>query len=219
MTLGHKTYPWIKPPGPVARGLKIGLLGGSFNPAHEGHLHISDVAIKRLGLDYVWWLVAPQNPLKPSIGMAPLAERLSYAAAMFENQRRVFVMDIERELGTRYTFDTLAKLKRRFPDVHFIWLMGSDNLASFKHWKRWDEIAKTVPIAVVMRPGSTLAPLYSKAAQRFAPHRRDAASLCRNTIKRPPVLTVLDGPRNALSATELRKKAGWSEALVRGIPV
>jgi len=215
----REPYAWTKPPGPVAAGLKIGLLGGSFNPAHEGHLHISDVAIKRLGLDYVWWLVAPQNPLKPSIGMAPLSDRLSYAAAMFENHRRVFVMDIERELGTRYTIDTLAKLKRRFPQVHFVWLMGTDNLASFRHWKRWDQIAKTVPIAVVMRPGSTLAPLHAKAAQRFAPHRRAAPCLCRKAIRRPPFLTVLDGPRNSLSATELRKKTGWSEALVRAIPV
>jgi len=218
MNNAREPFPWIRPPGPVAAGLKIGLLGGSFNPAHEGHLHISDVAIKRLGLDYVWWLVAPHNPLKPIVGMAPLAERLAYAAAMFENHRRVFVMDIERELGTRYTIDTLAKLKRRFPQVHFVWLMGTDNLASFRRWKRWDEIARRVPIAVVMRPGSTLAPLHSKAAQRFSPHRRAGAMLCRKSVAKPPFLTVLDGPRNALSATKLREETGWGEALVRGIP-
>jgi nicotinate-nucleotide adenylyltransferase len=209
---------WLRPPGPVAAGLTIGLLGGSFNPAHEGHLHISNLAIKKLGLDYVWWLVSPQNPLKPSIGMAPLAERLAYAAAMFENDRRVFVMDIEREIGTRYTIDTLKKLKRRFPQVRFVWLMGTDNLASFRRWKRWEEIANEVPIAIVVRPGSTLAPLHAKAAQRFGAYRREAAALRRASTARPPWLTVLDGPRNPLSATQLREKTGWAEALVRAIP-
>src|SRR6202012_339481 len=97
-TLPRPQYHWLKPPGPVAAGLKIGLLGGSFNPAHEGHLHVSDIALKKLGLDYVWWLVSPQNPLKPTIGMAPLQERLAYAAAKYETERRIFVVDLERDL-------------------------------------------------------------------------------------------------------------------------
>ncbi len=102
----REPFPWIFPPGPVAKGLKIGLLGGSFNPAHEGHLYISNIAIKRLGLDYVWWLVSPQNPLKPVSGMAPLEQRLAYAADKYENDRRIFVMDIERALGNGATPST-----------------------------------------------------------------------------------------------------------------
>ena len=161
-------YHWLKPPGPVADGLKIGLLGGSFNPAHEGHLHVSELALKQLGLDYVWWLVTPQNPLKPSIGMAPLRDRLAFAADKYEEHPRIVVVDLERTTGTRYTIDTLRVLKRRFPQVHFVWLMGSDNLEMFRRWKRWPAIVQSVPIAVVMRPGSSLAPLHSKALQRFA---------------------------------------------------
>ena len=208
---------WLKPPGPVEKGLKIGLLGGSFNPAHDGHLHISEVAIKRLGLDYVWWLVSPQNPLKPSIGMAPLADRLAYAASKFENNRRIFVVDLERDLGTRYTIDTLTKLKRRFPQVQFVWLMGSDNLKSFRRWRRWQDIMKTVPVAVIMRPGSTLTPLHAKPAQRLAGKRCDATSLRRRGRLQVPCLTVIDGPRNASSSTKIRGKTSWADLLVGAI--
>lgn len=195
--------------------MTIGLLGGSFNPAHEGHRHISDVALKRLGLDYVWWLVAPQNPLKPVRGMAPLDERLAIARARASHPR-IIVMDIERTLGTRFTIDTLAALQRRFPAVHFVWLMGSDNLAGFHLWKRWQEIARRMPVAVVMRPGSTLAPLKAKAAQRFAASRHcNPKGFAR---ARPPALIVLDGPRNASSATAIRARAEKGEALVAARP-
>ena len=108
----RKAFPWIRPPGPIAPGLKIGLLGGSFNPAHAGHIHISEVALKRLGLDYVWWLIAPQNPLRPTQGMAPLSRRLEFAEAEASGHPRIVVMDIEHALGTSYTIDTLMKLKR-----------------------------------------------------------------------------------------------------------
>lgn len=196
---------FLSPPARIARGLAIGLLGGSFNPAHEGHRHVSEVALKRLGLDYVWWLVSPQNPLKPVAGMAPLARRLATAQA-FAGHPRIAVMDIERTLATRFTADTLGELQRRFPAVHFVWLMGSDNLAGFHRWKRWQEIARRVPIAVVMRPGSELAALKAKAAQRLA------ASRCRNpkafARARPPALIVLDGPRNRASATAIRTGKG-----------
>ena len=204
----------IKPPGPVAAGLKIGLLGGSFNPAHNGHLHISDMAIKRLNLDYVWWLVSPQNPLKPSIGMAPLADRLAYAASEFEHHPRIFVVDLERDLGTRYTIDTVTKLKRRFPQVQFVWLMGSDNLANFRRWRRWQDIVKQVPIAVVTRPGSVMAALHAKPAQRLAGKRCTAALLRGRRNLKPPRLTLIDGPRNALSSTQIRGKPGWAELFV-----
>jgi nicotinate-nucleotide adenylyltransferase len=201
---------WIRPPGPVAPGLRIGLLGGSFNPAHEGHLHISDMAIKALGLDYVWWLVAPQNPLKPSIGMAPLQHRLAYAASLFERHPKILVMDLERDLGTRYSIDTITRLQQRFPEVDFVWLMGSDNLDNFHRWKRWQDIIRRVPLAVVMRPGSTLAPLKAKAMQRLSGRRCSVAGLKRREL---PCITIIDGQRNALSATELRSKTDWQENL------
>jgi nicotinate-nucleotide adenylyltransferase len=194
------------------------LLGGSFNPAHEGHLHISDMAVKKLGLDYVWWLVSPQNPLKPSIGMAPLTHRLAYAAAKFEHNRRIFVVDIERELRTRYTIDTLTKLQRRFPHVQFVWLMGSDNLVSFRRWRRWQDILKRVPVAVVVRPGSVLAPLQAKAAQRVAARRCETAHLRQKGKPDLPCFTVIDGPRNSLSSTQIRSKSGWASLLVGAIP-
>lgn len=207
---------WLRPPGPVSAGLKIGLLGGSFNPAHEGHLHVSDVALKRLGLDYVWWLVSPQNPLKPHAGMAPLQERLSYAARRFPRNPRVIAVDIEATLGTRYTIDTLTALRHRFHQVHFVWLMGTDNLAGFQRWKRWRDIANMVPIAVVMRPGSTLAPLHAKAAQFFAGAR--STNLTNFTLSKPPALAVIEGPRSKASATAIRAQSGWGEALFRAIP-
>lgn len=194
----------IRAPGPVAPGLRIGLLGGSFNPAHAGHVHVSDVALKRLGLNYVWWLVSPQNPLKPSKGMAPFGERLARARACAMHPR-IRVTGIEAALGTRYTVDTVRALKRRFPRVRFVWLMGSDNLREFSRWRRWPFLAAMVPIAVVMRPGSTLAPLQARLFKRFAAARvRDPASLA---DARPPALAIIDGPRHNASATAIRARA------------
>ncbi len=206
---------FIGPPGPIAPGLTIGLLGGSFNPAHEGHCHVSAVAMKRLGLDYVWWMVAPQNPLKPVMGMAPLDNRLRFARAHAKDPRLV-IMDIERDIGTRYTIDTLKALRRRFPQVHFVWLMGSDNLASLHRWRRWQDIVRFIPIAVVMRPGAVLAPLKAKAAERFARYRVYSA---RGFARRvPPALIVLDGPRNRQSSTAIRAAANKSRDLVATVP-
>jgi len=207
--------PLLAPPGPIAPGMQIGLLGGSFNPAHEGHCHVSEIALKRLGLDHVWWLVSPQNPLKPAIGMAPLDNRLAFARA-FAAHPRITVMDIENALGTRYTVDTVKALQRRFPSVRFVWLMGSDNLASFHRWRNWPEIAARLPIAVVTRPGTTLAPLRSKAAQRLRGNR--VFSPKNFAQARPPALIVLDGPRNAVSATRIREVEGQHEALVGALP-
>jgi nicotinate-nucleotide adenylyltransferase len=178
---------WFRPPGPVADGLKIGLLGGSFNPAHAGHLYVAETALKRLGLDYVWLLVAPQNPLKPSGGMLPLAKRLASARALAGRHPRLVVTDLEVKIGSHYTIDTIRALNARFPRVAFVWLMGSDNLEQFHRWQQWEEIAARVPVAVVLRPGSTLAPLRAKAMQR-----------CKGRI------TVLDGRRNETSATAIR---------------
>ncbi|HTQ14902.1 MAG TPA: nicotinate-nucleotide adenylyltransferase [Rhizomicrobium sp.] len=209
---------WLRPPGPVAPGMKIGLLGGSFNPAHEGHLHVTETALKRLGLDYVWWLVAPQNPLKPAAGMAPLCERIAVAADRFEQHPRIAIVDVETAFGTRYTIDTLTALKRRFPQVHFVWLMGTDNLQGFRRWKRWADIALSVPIAVVMRPGSTLATLHAKAAQRFVCSRRDRSALRHLATASPPCLVVLDGRRSGASSTAIRARTARDEALLRIIP-
>jgi nicotinate-nucleotide adenylyltransferase len=204
---------WLRPPGPVAPGLRIGLLGGSFNPAHEGHLYVSEVALKRLGLDYVWWLVTPQKPLKGHVGLAPLKDRLKHAKAIARHPR-IVVMDIERALGTRYSIDTLKALQRRFPLLRFTWLMGSDNLETFRRWRRWSELAERVPIAVIRRPGTILASLSAKPMQRFVAHRvADGRAL-----GLPPTIAILDGKRNAQSSTALRARGLDREALVHAIP-
>jgi nicotinate-nucleotide adenylyltransferase len=207
-------FNWLRPPGPVAAGLRIALLGGSFNPPHEGHLHVSAEALKRLGIDYVWWLVTPQNPLKPIVGMAPLHDRISDATALARHPR-IIVMDIERLLGTRYTVDTLRALRRRFPQLHFIWLMGSDSLDNLRHWRHWTEIVSQVPVASYMRPGSVLAALHAKPVQRFARARRDGRVVARS---KPPAIAVFDGRRNPQSSTVLRASLVPGEAMVSAIP-
>jgi nicotinate-nucleotide adenylyltransferase len=184
----------------VAERLRIGLLGGSFNPAHSGHLYASRLALSQLDLDYVWWLVSPQNPLKPAEGMASLSARLT-AAQTFAGPR-IVVTDLEAKLGTQFTIDTLNALKRRFPQLLFVWLMGSDTLADFPRWRRWQDIFLAVPVAIVARPGTALAARMSKPAHRFraaftTPSRSFAA-------ERLPAWTVLDAKRNSSSATALR---------------
>ncbi len=192
---------WVRPPGPVAPGLRIGLLGGSFNPAHEGHVYASVLALKQLDLDFVWWLVSPQNPLKDTAGMGDFSARLLAASGIADNPR-IVVSGIEASLGTRFTVDTLAALKRRFPGIHFVWLMGTDNLMQMPRWRDWREIFALVPVAVVARPGTALSARMCKAANVF----RDAyAEPNRHfSVMPPPAWTVLDGKRNTLSATLLR---------------
>ena len=186
---------WIKAPGPVGDGLRIGLLGGSFDPAHSGHLYVSEIARKALNLDYVWWLVSPGNVLKPAPDA--LAVRLRRARNIARH-RAIFVTDIEARLGTRYTVDTVTALQKRFPQVDFVWLMGSDNLEQFSRWRRWQEIARRIPIAVVRRPGTVLASLHAGLARRLGIARHLATA---------PSLVVLDGPRSSESSTELRERA------------
>ncbi len=186
------------------RRLRVGLLGGSFNPAHAGHLHVSKLALQRLGLDYVWWLVSPQNPLKPVRDMAPLAERLRDAAAVAGRHPRLRVSAIEARLGTRYTVDTLAALQPLYPDRRFIWLMGEDNLAQFHRWRHWRKIAERLPIAVVSRPGYDGA---AHAARAMGWLRRfvHPADQVRNwTEWRPPALVFLRLPLDPTSATGIR---------------
>lgn len=184
---------WVTPQGPVGPQLTIGLLGGSFNPAHDGHRYVSEVARKALGLAAVWWLVTPGNPLKRAGDLADLITRMAFASKLAG--RDAIVTDIESRLGTRYTVDTLRALRRRFPHVRFVWLMGSDNLAGFARWKDWAVIAQAVPIVVVRRPGSALDTLKSPLVRRFGQVRR---------LGPPPAILVLDGPRNPQSSTAIR---------------
>jgi nicotinate-nucleotide adenylyltransferase len=204
---------WLHPPSPIPPGLRIGLLGGSFNPAHSGHLHISKVAMKRLGLDFVWWLVSPQNPLKSSIGMAPLHDRL-HEARLSAAHPRILVLDIERALHTHYTVDTIRTLQRRFPRAKFVWLMGSDNLETFHRWRSWPEIVRRVPIAVVTRPGSAVSALHAIPTLRFCRARRCHCDLA---SARPPAIAVLDGPRNSQSSTAIRTAERGGEAMAASV--
>jgi nicotinate-nucleotide adenylyltransferase len=184
---------------------RIGLLGGSFNPAHGGHLHVSLLALRRLRLDEIWWLVSPQNPLKPQRGMAPLAERLAAAATMARHPR-IKVTDLETRLGTRYTADTFAALKRRFPQLRFVWLMGADNLSQIRHWERWHDIFRAVPIAIFARPTYCLAALSDLAARRFARRRvrPEAARLLAD--RTPPAWVFFPSRLDARSATQIRSR-------------
>jgi len=191
----RKASSWIKAPGPVSHGLRIGLLGGSFDPAHGGHLYVSEIARRALKLDDVWWLVSPGNPLKPE--PASLALRLT-RARLVARSSHIRVSDIESRLHTCFTVDTVRALLHRFPHVTFVWLMGSDNLEQFSHWRRWQEIAAMVPIAVVRRPGSVLASLHAPLARRLGVSR---------WLGSAPSLVVLDGPRSQESSTELRAEA------------
>jgi nicotinate-nucleotide adenylyltransferase len=179
-------------------------MGGSFNPPHEGHLLVSRLALQRLRLDRLWWLVTPGNPLKELSGLPPLAERIAAARAVARDPR-IAVTGFEAEIGARYTFDTVAWLVRRVPSVHFVWIMGADNLSQFHLWRRWRDIARLAPIAVVDRPGSTLRALASHAGAALAPFRaaeRDAANFAE---RRPPAFIFLHGPRSSLSSTAIRR--------------
>lgn len=181
-------------------------MGGSFNPAHGGHLHISLLALQRLDLDEVWWLVSPQNPLKPVKGMAAFAKRLAGAEALAKGHPRIRVSAIEAALGTSYTADTIAALHRRFPHTHFVWLMGGDNLAQLPRWERWVELMESVPVAVFDRPQTSLRALAGKAAQRFARARVPSDAARRLVETEPPAWTFFHTRLDPRSATEIRKR-------------
>lgn len=190
-----------------------GLLGGSFNPAHGGHRAISLRAMDALGLDGLWWLVSPGNPLKPKAGMAPLAARLA-SAQRAARRSRIRATAIERELGTRYTIDTLRKLVRRYPQHRFIWLMGADNLAQLHRWRDWRSIARLMPIAVIARPGYDD---HARAARAMGWLRRcvrPADQKRQWTDWRPPALVFLRFPPDVRSATMIRQAdPRWHEHL------
>jgi nicotinate-nucleotide adenylyltransferase len=187
------------------KGMAVGLFGGSFNPPHGGHALVAEIAIRRLKLDQLWWMVTPGNPLKDKRELAPLAERLELSEHVASDPR-IKVTALEAAFDVRYTADTLALIRKANPGVHFVWVMGADNLASFHRWQRWREIAQNFPIAVIDRPGSTLAYLSSRMAQTFSDSRLDehyAPLLARRT---PPAWTFIHGPRSSLSSTALRKQ-------------
>ncbi len=193
---------------PVAKpGQVIGLLGGSFDPSHAGHVHISKAALRRFGLDRLWWLVSPGNPLKKD-GPAPLAERMQAAQAIMQHPR-VTITDIEAHLGTRYTAQTLAALRRRYPGVRFVWLMGADNLAQFHRWQDWRWIIENVPIGVVARPGDRISARLSKTAKVYAQARipgRGAHVLGRMP---PPAWAFVNLPMSDQSSTAIRARGEW----------
>ncbi len=189
--------------------LKVGLLGGSFNPAHEGHLHLTRMAIRSLGLDRVWWLVSPQNPLKPASGMASLASRLVSARTLVakSGERRIAVTDIETRLGTRYTVDTLAALKARHPDIRFVWLMGADNMVQLPRWRHWRKLVGEAPIAVYPRHGFSLRARLSPAAAILKPVTLDASDAQLLPVIEAPALVFLEGREHPASATAIRTAA------------
>ena len=186
--------------------LRVGLLGGSFNPGHDGHLHISSLARQVLRLDQVWWLVSPQNPLKQRDGMAPLRTRLDGARHLAAARRKIRVIGPESRFGSALTWQTVQTLRRRCPHHRFCWLMGADNLVGFSAWKRHDVIARSIPIAVIDRPGYSYTAL-SKGGlllrSRLSP-RRFAAAVLRGP-KRPPAWCFIAGRRHHASATALRQ--------------
>lgn len=188
-----------------ARGMRIGLLGGSFNPPHEAHRKISLFALKRLGLDQVWWLVTPGNPLKESTSLPPIVERID-AAQRLARHPRIIVTGIEAALGTRYTHHTLTELMKRTSGVHFVWLMGADNLAGFHRWENWRRIASLVPIAVIDRGRSTLRATASPAGQALRRWRRPESAARHLPCAAPPAWIYLFGLKSPLSSTDLRAR-------------
>ena len=189
----------------AAPNMRIGLLGGSFNPAHEAHREISLTALKRLGLDQVWWLVTPGNPLKDPSKLASLESRVE-AARKTARHPRIEVSGFDDENGTAYTIDLLTKLKRRFPAVNFVWLMGADNLAEFHRWRAWQHIFELMPIAVLDRPGFRMKARASKAAQRFALYQVDESDAGGLARLEPPAWTILTHRLSRLSSTALRAR-------------
>lgn len=181
----------------------VGLFGGSFNPPHQGHQLVADIALRRLGLDQLWWMVTPGNPLKSRRILAPLAERLDLSEAMAHDPR-IRVTAFEKSLNSSYTAEVLARVKARNPAVRFIWIMGADNLRDFHRWQNWRKIAMTFPIAVIDRPGATLAFLSSVMAKTFDYARVDEHDAGTLGFLPAPAWTFIHGPRSRLSSTAIR---------------
>lgn len=189
----------------VEKGMTVGLFGGSFNPPHDGHSLVAEIALRRLGLNQLWWMVTPGNPLKDTSQLPSLAERIRLSEEI-NHDPRIKVTGFEASFDTAYTAQTLAMIHQRNIGVNFVWIMGADNLASFHKWQDWQIIAKTFPIAVIDRPGSTLSYLSSIMAKTFDYARvdeNDAPALAR---LKAPAWTFIHGPRSPLSSTAIRNK-------------
>lgn len=191
------------------------MLGGSFNPAHNGHLHISEYALKKLGIDEIWWLVSPQNPLKSVDGMGDYSERYEFAKNITQKNRRIFVSDIEKHINTQYTYHTLSELKKRYKGTNFIWLMGADNLAGFHFWQHWQSILKMMPIVVFDRAPYSFTSLSSKTYQRMRRFLLNNQDLSFNN--KIPSLRFIHLQRDPNSSTDIRKKLGKKAFLVHTI--
>jgi nicotinate-nucleotide adenylyltransferase len=185
---------------------RIGILGGSFNPAHDGHVHIARLALERLALDQVWWLVSPQNPLKPFVGMATFEERFAVAKSAALADLRIVVSDAEFYLGTHYTAETLPHIIAEHPNTRFVWIMGADNLSQMECWENWSSIFHTVPIAVFARPPYDSGVLACAVAMRFVDHRYDEFRGEALAEMEPPAWIYFDTPLNSKSATQIRSR-------------
>lgn len=194
---------WTKIP-PALPGQRIGILGGTFNPAHDGHRHISLMALQRLRLQNIWWMVTPGNPLKDNDDLPSLENRSEFAQSLASHPA-ITVTGLEAGIKTRFTYDTLAALRARLPSVRFVWLMGSDNLAQFHLWQGWKEIAELMPLAVINRPGSSLATRSSVAAQALWRSRVPEQNAGNLAAMRAPAWTFLHGPKSELSSTAIRE--------------
>jgi nicotinate-nucleotide adenylyltransferase len=199
----------LRPGFHLEPGMRVGLFGGSFNPAHAGHAHVAETALKRLGLDKVIWLVSPQNPLKSTSESATLQARMASARAYAAGPHMI-VSDIESRVGSRYTIDILRMLKQRFPGVRFVWIMGADNLNSLHAWRGWADIMRQMPVAVIARPGAELKSRSSPAARRFAHARLSSREAPGLAAREPPAWLYIRAPFNFASSTALRarQKAG-----------
>ena len=188
----------------LSAGMRVGLFGGSFNPPHSGHLHVAETARIRLGLDKVVWLVSPQNPLKSARETVPLSERMALVRELAKGPDMV-VSDFETRAGLNWTVDTLRLLKSRYPTVKFIWVMGSDNLMGFHHWKGWTDIARLMPMAVVARPGSVLGSRFAPTSTFFADRRVPATRAPVLAEMEAPAWVYLTAPLNPQSSTAIRQ--------------
>ncbi|HEY0331483.1 MAG TPA: nicotinate-nucleotide adenylyltransferase [Rhodopseudomonas sp.] len=196
---------------PHSDGMRIGLLGGSFNPPHQAHRDISLLALKRLKLDRVWWLVTPGNPLKDVSALQDLTIRAAAAQAM-ANDPRIVVSCLESFIGTRYTVDTIDYLRRRCAQVRFVWIMGADNLGQFHRWQGWQRIAAQLPFAVIDRPPQSLRALAAPAARALASSRIAATEAARLADRKPPAWVFLTGMKSPLASTGLRNPDGsWKK--------
>ncbi|MCA8869982.1 MAG: nicotinate-nucleotide adenylyltransferase [Rhodobacteraceae bacterium] len=197
----QKNFPFARP------GQTIGLLGGSFDPPHSGHVHITRQAIRRFELDRVWWLVSPGNPLKPE-GPAPMARRIGACQALAQHPK-VLVTGLEADLGTRYTSETLARLLPLYPGVKFVWLMGADNLVQLHRWENWTSIMDNIPVGVLARPGQVVKAGLSRAARSYARHRLPMGMAPSLAHRPAPCWCLVTGPMVDISSTSIRNSGAW----------